>query len=173
MSTEQTNPAAGNSSAPHPDVIGVTDSTKEWLALLTLVVIATGVLICVVAFQNYPPGVENGNTDGSPGGSDITAGDGPWGQLEYIPIVISPPLEYAAEAAGDFSAVVVWHFPNVGSAGLSALFREIGLAAPLIAELESMAKANVSLPGMSIYPPKQECHDTLLSPQGHVGPGAQ
>ena len=83
------------------------------------------------------------------------AGAGPWGQLEYLPIVISPPLEYVAENDVDFSGEVVWHFPNVGSAGLSALLREIGFAAPLVAELESMAKANVSLPGMSLYPSKE------------------
>jgi len=85
----------------------------------------------------------------------MAATTGPWGELQYEPIVIAPPLEYVSENDVDYSGKVVWHFPNVGSTGLSVLLKEIGLAAPIVAELESMAKANVSLPGMSLYPSKE------------------
>ena len=85
----------------------------------------------------------------------MTATDGPWGSLKYTPIVISPPLEYVTENDVDYSEKMVWHFPNLGSTRLSALFKKSGLAAPLVAELESMTKANISLPGISIYPSKE------------------
>jgi len=128
---------------------------KKWMAVLTLAAIAGVVFICVVMLQRYLPRVENGNTDTGPGADPIIAGDGPWGQLEYASIVISPPLEYAVEIADDFSTGTVWHFPDVDSAGLSNLLKEISLEAPLREKLLSLAKINTSLGGMSIYPPKE------------------
>ena len=129
-------------------------SMRKWVIVLAVFVVASWVLIAIVIFQHRTPAAANGHPSNYPASMPV-AGAGPWGQLEYLPIVISPPLEYVAETDADFSGEVVWHFPNVGSAGLSALFKKTGLAAPLVAELESMAKANISLPGMSLYPSKK------------------
>ena len=153
MTAENTDPESGNSFDRSPGATGASGSAKKWRLVVIACVIATGVLICILAFQILPARREKGNTDAPPGDDRPAPRDGPWGQLEYAPIVIAPPLEYAAETSDDFSTPVVWHFPGLGSKGLSSLFRRIGLPAALAAELESMSRSNASLGGMSIHPP--------------------
>jgi len=155
MSTRETNPRPEDSSASHTEAIETAHSVRKWVAVLAVFVIASWVLIGIVIFQHRVPAAANGHSNTLASTRPMVATNGPWGELEYSPIVIAPPLEYVSESDVDFSGKVVWHFPHVGSTGLSALLKKIGLAAPLVAELESMAKANVSLPGMSLYPSKE------------------
>ena len=155
MSTEEANPRPEGSSVSHAELVTTAHSTRKWVSVLAVFVIASWVLICILIFQHRAPAVANGAANASVATRPMVATAGPWGQLEYTPIVISPPLEYVLESEWDFSGRVVWHFPYLGSVGLSSLLKKIGLAAPLAAEMESMAKANVSLPGLSIYPSKE------------------
>ncbi|MBC8372393.1 MAG: hypothetical protein H8E53_02275 [Planctomycetes bacterium] len=155
MSTQETNPTPEDSSASHTEASETDHSVRKWMWVLAVFVAASWVLIGIVMFQHRAPAAANGNSNILAATRPMVATTGPWGELEYSPIVIAPPLEYVSESDVDFSGKVVWHFPNVGSTGLSALLKKIGLAAPLVAELESMAKADVSLPGMSLYPSKE------------------
>ena len=150
---KQASPKSEESAASYNEAIETYSSLRKWVAALGLCVVVSWGVIGMAILQHRVPGATDGHQSNSPA-SIPAAGAGPWGQLEYLPIVISPPSEYVSETDVDLSGTVVWHFPNVGSAGLSAALREIGLAASLIAKLESMARANVSLPGMSIYPSK-------------------
>ena len=155
MSTRETNPRLEDSSASHTEAIETAHSARKWVAVLAVFVVASWVLIGIVIFQHRDPAAANGNPNTSAATKPMIATTGPWGELEYTPIVISPPLEYVTENEFDFSKPVVWHLPHVGSMGMSSLFKRIGLAAPLSAKLQSMAKANARLPGMSIYPSKE------------------
>ncbi|MDP6544751.1 MAG: hypothetical protein QGH60_12220 [Phycisphaerae bacterium] len=155
MTTREINPGSEDSSVSHAEVLETAHSARKWVYVLAVFVAASWVLIAIVLFQHRNPATANGSANTSTDTRPMTATAGPWGELELTPIVIAPPLEYVAESDLDFSGKVVWHVPNVGSVGLTALFKRIGLATPLIAELQSMAKANTSLPGMSIYPSKE------------------
>ena len=156
MSTRKDNPRPEDASASHAEAVKTAHhSMRKWVSVLAVFVAASWVLIGVVMFQNRTPAIAKGAMNSSAATRPMVAGAGPWGQLEYTPIVISPPLEYVEENELDFSEPVAWHFPNVGSERFARLLKETGLAAPLAAELKSMAKANFELPGMSIYPSKE------------------
>ena len=155
MSTREDNPRPEDSPVLHAEAVKTARSIRKCLFVLGLFVAGSWVFIGMVIFQHRVAARANGNPNTLTATKPMVATAGPWGELRYTPIVISPPLEYVAESDVDLSGKVVWHFPNMGSVKLSALFRKIGFASPLVAEMESMSKANVSLPGMSIYPSKE------------------
>jgi len=166
MSKTEANPRPEDFPVLRTEAVQTARSIRKWVFVLAVFVAASWILIGILIFQNRAPAASNVNSNTFTATRPTVSGTGPWGELQYIPIVISPPLEYVAESDVDFSGEVVWHFPNAGSKGLSVLLKKIGLPAPLVAELEAMAKANVSLPGMSLYPSKEFVRD--LSPENRA-----
>ncbi|MDP6633553.1 MAG: hypothetical protein QGG42_01475 [Phycisphaerae bacterium] len=154
MSEERGNTALDTLSDAHHETIKTVHSVRKWVAALAVLGFASWVILAMVISQSRVPSAASGNAAYATS-KPMIATDGPWGRLEYSPIVVSPPREYVAESAVDFSGPVVWHFPNVGSTGLSRLLKEIGFDAGLVADLEIIARANVSMPGMSLHPSKE------------------
>jgi len=141
-------PAAQRHDAAH------THAIRKWLTVLTVLMLGSWVVFGIFLFRHGASNAAHSNPYNGPGGP-AAAGPGPWGQLEYTPIIIAPPLEYVSEISLDFSGAPEWHFPNIYLNGLSALCEEIGLSRPLGAKLVSMAKPAKSFRGLSIHPPKQ------------------
>jgi len=153
MTAQKNSPTPHEIHASHHETIKTVHSVRRWVVVLAGVVVASWVVIGIAIFRSRAS---------SPAGYGAYAttkpmepGNGPWGRLEYSPIVISSPLEYVAEGGADFSGPVMWHFPDMGSARLSTRLRRSGLDSAIVAELEKNARANVSLPGMSIHPSKE------------------
>jgi len=135
--------------------------TKGWLLLLTAAVAVSTILV-VRSYRRAPwevadddPVEEASLTPRPPAAKPFRAPPGPWGELECLPISLSPPLELIPEAAEGRLRKVAWHFPGTDSAGLSALFEKIGLSKSLRGTLISMAQENGEINGLSIYPSRQ------------------
>jgi hypothetical protein len=155
MNTQENNSTADTPVISHHETIKTVHSVRRWVVVLATVVVASWVVIGFAIFKHNTSSAADGNLGGIATTKPMRSGQGSWGQLEYTPIVISAPLEYVTEGAVDYSGPVVWHVPNVGSRGLSALLKSIGLKSMLTVELETMSRANVSLPGMSLYPSRE------------------
>jgi len=131
--------------------VAQTRAMRKWLILLTVLLAGCWAVLGVLLFQNGRAGTAHAN----PQAAAAVAPSGPWGRLECTPLVLSPPLEYLAENSVDYSGEPAWHFPNVYSAGLSALFKEIGLSESLGARLLPLARPARSFGGLTIHPPRQ------------------
>jgi len=132
--------------------------TKWWLVLLTAAVGVSTILV-VSSYRHAPLEVADDNPASEAAQrprllatKPFRAPSGPWGELECLPISLSPPLELIPEAAEGGSGKVAWHFPGTDSAGLATLFEKIGLSKSLRGTLVSMAKENREIDGSSIYP---------------------
>lgn len=67
---------------------------------------------------------------------------GPWGDLEFVPLSISPPVELLpVDTVEDMSTT--WLFPFVGGKALAAFFRDAGVTEELVAWFTDPARMNV------------------------------
>lgn len=78
---------------------------------------------------------------------------GPWGQLQYTPILISPPLEFVPDARGPMQENRVWFFNSVTPDQLSQFLLESALPPPDVARLMSTARLVPGIQGVSVVPP--------------------
>jgi len=125
-------------------------SFKRGVAAVAIVMVAA-LIPCVVILHNGTLNSARTNPDAA-----SSAVAKPWGQLEYTPIVIAPPLEFVPDPPIEcYSEDTVWHFPELGPDDLSILFQKTGLSAPLSEKLLSMAVPNEAIGGMSIHPHRQ------------------
>ena len=144
-----------SSAALHAEPAELVRSAKKWIVTLSVAAVVSCVFGGLAFFLNSHPRAAKSDDGGHLAERYSGLGSGPWGRLEYLPIIIAPPLPYASENIEDFSSPVVWRFPNVGSAGLSALFEDISISEPLRTKLMSMAQINASYRGMDIYPSRE------------------
>jgi len=130
--------------------------TVRWLLGLTLLSMGSWVLTGILLLQrdralaqrtpapDCPPTVSPANGESS----------GPWGQLEYSRVVLSPAPERAFEI--DMSnPQVEWRFPKMSVAGLSELLSEIGLPEPLRVKLRDLAQLDPAIDGLVIRPSRE------------------
>ena len=150
--------AQSETPAPQKGAATTWHTFKRSSAAIAIVAVAS-LIPCVAILQNGMSNPVRGKPDDvSPSDSKI------WGQLEYTPIVIAPPLEFVQDMPISFhSQDIAWHFLQRGPAELSNLFQTIDLSAPLRKKLVTMARPNESTGGMSIYPSRQFVLD--LSPK--------
>ncbi|MDP6546233.1 MAG: hypothetical protein QGH60_19815 [Phycisphaerae bacterium] len=136
--------------APQKDTPASWRTFKRRAAAIAIILVAS-MIPCVAILQNGMSNSASGNSDNVPVSAPRI-----WGQLEYTPIVIAPPLEFVEDPPSEYySEGIAWHFSGTSSTRLSALFKSINLSAPLREKLISMAEPNESIRGMSIRPSRQ------------------
>ena len=137
-------------SAPRNNAAITGHSFKRGAAAVAIVMVAA-LIPCVVILRNSMSSSAHTNPDAA--SSPVAK---PWGQLEYTPIVIAPPLEFVPDPPIEcYSEDTVWHFSELGPDGLSILLQKTGLSAPFSEKLLSMAVPNEAIGGMSIHPHRQ------------------
>jgi hypothetical protein len=115
------------------------------------IIIVASLIPCMAILQNGVSDSASGRPDDIP-----VPVSRKWGQLEYTPVVIAPPLEFVPDMPAEYySGDIVWYFTERGPAEPSNRFMAIDLSAPLREKLISMARPNESGGGMSIYPSRQ------------------
>ena len=78
---------------------------------------------------------------------------GPWGRLTVTPIIVSPPLEYvAADWGRDDTQPYRWYFPGTTPDVLHAFLSSTGLSAQQISSLESTARPDERIRGLTLEP---------------------
>lgn len=173
MSAKRQAPDSPGGPGPRPHAAAISRTIRRWLTTLTVFTIGSWVVLGALIIQHDTSKAARSIPDRDPAPplsppvvEPVEADSGPWGRLEYSPIAISPPVELITEVARVDAAPVTWHFPNTDPRELAALFEQIGLAAPLREKLAAMAEIDMSLPGMSIHPPRQFVLD--LSPESRA-----
>jgi len=145
-----------------PKSIKASRTINSWLAVLTILMIGMCLVLGVHLHYNGLQGVSIAAGGAAPNPGALA--NGPvvrkaWGQLELIPIVISPPLELVPEA-GPLKAVmesteVAWHFPDTDTLQLAERFSEIGLSEGLSKSLMSMAEMDRDINGLIVRPTRE------------------
>ncbi len=135
-------------------------TTVVWLTVLTILMIGLCVILGVWIWPDSGAGPAVGNPDPTAGNSatgprQVTDGKVPWGRLTYVPITLSPPLEYLSQASEVDSEQVAWHFRGTTPARLPDLLSEIGLSDSLRQKLLSLAESNPDIEGATIHPPRE------------------
>jgi len=137
-------------------------SVTRWLKVLAVLVIASWGLLAIQMLprNDGDTGASNADTHSAASRSATpptrAATDrAPWGQLSYVPITISPPLELMPPASPPTPGEVQWHFPNTISERLPALFSEIGLSEPLRKKLLPLAEIDPGIEGLTIRPTRE------------------
>lgn len=77
---------------------------------------------------------------------------GPWGQLEYVPIIISPPLEFIPDAREPFQERLIWFFQNSSPDEVSEFLLRSGLVPEQVSSLMSTARLAPEIQGVSLVP---------------------
>lgn len=147
----------------------VSRAVTKWLIGLTVLVLGTWLAGGLFVLRHglwgagekpQGPAGETGEAAGSPAvkspaGKVPAAVPGPWGELDYAPIMLSPPLELVPESAPAVSHEVLWRFPGTSSSALGSLLGEIGLPEPLRAELLSTATLDAAIGGFVVRPSRE------------------
>jgi hypothetical protein len=84
--------------------------------------------------------------------SSRLAAPGPWGHLTVTPIRVSPPLERVAADWGRRQERYRWYFPGTSPELLGAFLTSTGLSADQVARLQSAARPDDRIRGLTIQP---------------------
>jgi hypothetical protein len=139
----------------------VSRAVTKWLVMLTVLVLGTwlagGLLFLRQGLWGAGGKEQEPAADASqePAAKTIVTQRGPWGDLDYAPIMLSPPLELVPEFAPAISPEVLWRFPDTSSSALSAVLGEIGLPEALRTELLSAATLDPAIGGFTIRPSRE------------------
>ncbi len=162
MSRRNPLPRTLDAGPPASDASAMFRSVAKWLKALVILVIGSSVLLGLLILRDDDLGAGGPDANRrSAGGTPATlpapaeAAQGPWGRLTYVPIAIAPPLEFVRHMMPHTDRNVIWHFPNMISERLPALFSEIGLPEPLREKLVSLAEINPGIEGLSIHPTRE------------------
>lgn len=122
--------------------------SRRWLTILVVSLVVPWLTLAVVLFYALPKG--NGSGKPSPSySSDVTKSrPGPWGDLEYVRIIIEPPTEFVEDyprLAGN-----KWHFANMTRDQLQTFLSADGLTAAQRDELLAAAAAMPEIKGFVI-----------------------
>ncbi|MBT3200940.1 MAG: hypothetical protein HN350_13625 [Phycisphaerales bacterium] len=132
-------------------------SFKRPAIAITIALVAV-LISCAVILHNWM-------YNSAPERSDDTAASvpKPWGQLEYTPLTIAPPLEFVRDPLiNKFPEDVFWRFPKIAPARLPAHLKSIGLSAPFSEKLMTMARPDKAVRGSRIDPSRQFVLDVPL-----------
>ncbi len=132
----------------------------RWLLGLTVVIVgswaAAGMIIAwrhwaMAQHVSAPAAAPAPRSAASPASGEAT---GPWGRLEYAPVIMAPTPERAFEV--DLSDPQVrWCFPRMTALQLSELLAEIGLPEELRMELRDLAEMDPRIDGVVIRPSRE------------------
>jgi hypothetical protein len=129
----------------------------RWLGVLTVLLILLSVIFGFQLWRNASGDLAWAKSErvlGSAANSipRQSGRPGPWGRLQYRPILISQPREIAPSLTPLDPGTIAWQFPRTSRAQLFALFASIALPESLQATLASMAHDNPSTGGLTIRP---------------------
>ncbi|MBT3201909.1 MAG: hypothetical protein HN350_18570 [Phycisphaerales bacterium] len=144
-------------SLSHHAAVETVHRVRKWMLILTVGVVVSWIVIAVAIMSHRASLAGEGVTSGKEFATTnpLAASNGPWGELEYTPIVISAPQEYVAEGAVSFAGPVVWHFPKTSAFGLTETLEKSGLPKDMVWKLKKIAKPNPALSGISLHPTKE------------------
>lgn len=132
----------------------------RWLAALTVLVVGSWVAVVVLIANNGKTDeVPGASTTEQPSSESATADPRPWGQLEVVPIVLSPPEELLPQIALPRDQGVTWYFPNTSRAKFRELLADYGMPEELRLALVSKAELDASIDGMAVRPAQQTILD--------------
>lgn len=77
-------------------------------------------------------------------------GPGAWGRVETVPILLSPPREFAAYFQKELEHLD-WHFPEMTQAQVGNLLAQLGFDAQVTSELMANARWNVATNSCEIF----------------------
>jgi hypothetical protein len=78
---------------------------------------------------------------------------GSWGQLEYLPIVIAPPLEFIPDAQGPMQEKRIWFFQAAAPEEVAQFLLQAGLSPMQVSRLMSTALPVPEIQGVGLVPP--------------------
>jgi hypothetical protein len=125
------------------------DTLKKRAAIVAIVLVAA--LIPCMAIWNGMSNRAHGKIDVSPEPPAKA-----WGRLEYTPIVIAPPLEFAKPPRlSESSEKISWHIAKISPSRLSGFLKWLGVSAELSEQLVSVSSPNNAIRGSRINPSRQ------------------
>lgn len=128
---------------------------RLWLIVLTAMVCVPWLIAAAIYIWGVrdPSGRASEAADRAPSeaGSAALGAQGPWGQLEVTPIVISPPLELVPTNWGPIEPPR-WHFPQTSHKALEQFLASAGLDSRQVAELLSSARFDPRINGLVVSP---------------------
>jgi len=136
---------------------GLTYLSIRWLLMLSIVAIVCGFVAArhLIASRALRAVAQEGHASA---GSDAARPDSttkPWGEIEYVPITLAPPIEYVPEYEPFASREVVWWFPDTGRSQLLIFLNSLGLSDPLRETLISLAERDEANHGFKIRPSQE------------------
>jgi len=75
--------------------------------------------------SDAPSETDGAVSPAAPESADLA--EGPWGRLEVVPIVISPPLEFIPTASIKLDSEPTWYFPDLTWKEVRAVFEQAGM----------------------------------------------
>jgi len=128
-----------------------------WLSILTILIVSLLVGFTLHSWQVETPQARDGMPAPiAPPAEPPTAAEpgqyveGPWGRLEIVPIIISPPMEFVWQTEAGGPRGVIWHFPKMSLSQLNEKLIELGLPDSLQSRLRSLAEMNPTIDGYSM-----------------------
>ncbi len=163
--------AAPSPGAVAPAAQAAVRRLTRWVAALTVLVVGAWVAGGLLLYWHGTASTtRHATADANEGvsGTVSVTNNGPWGEIVYIPLMISPPMEFVPDYA-PFAPqeAIAWNFPNTTLPQLSALLTQIGLADELRSKLQSTAQLNPSINGLSLRPDRELVLG--LSPEARAG----
>jgi hypothetical protein len=136
-----------------------------WLIVLTILLASTWLFLGIYFYQrgkqeaaNPSASVNSGLSDSRRSSRSSDVSEAPWGKLEIVPILISPPLELVPTYVPISAHQVEWNFPNTNVAELIERLGNLGLSESLKTSLISVIsteKLNPKINGYTIRPSRE------------------
>jgi hypothetical protein len=127
---------------------------RVWLVVIVIALLAPWAFLAwkLPSVSGGPVSRESSPTTAQPPGDVVLGKVGPWGQLEYWPIVISPPLEYVADVEQPETPTLKWYLPAATREELEQFFQGAGLGASETAAVLSTASPAPQIKGIVLSP---------------------
>src|SRR5262249_23553752 len=118
--------------------------SRGWLALLIGLLVAPWLIIAAMllsgSHESKQASVTNPRVTAAAVAEDTAlAHPGPWGRLTYLPLVISPPVEYI-DRLDPGHVVSAWHFNDMDPRQLAEFLAQAGVPAALVDRIMAVAK---------------------------------
>ena len=141
-------PSAAKDPATRSGTAHLVAVPRLWLLLLTFLSVAPWLVFAVyVASQGAAASVP---AEQQPAAA-VAGPNGPWGELEIVPITISPPLEYVPRAWGPIQPSA-WTFRAATSRQVATFLESAGMPAAAAERLIATARPTPEVGGVTVVP---------------------
>jgi hypothetical protein len=82
----------------------------------------------------------------------LPASDGPWGRLEFVPLVVAPTGEFISRMFSLRNQADPWRFPGLDRGGVADLFNQLGIGAALASRMLAGAVEDCTGKCVSLWP---------------------